>query len=103
MTGQKTAQALRKQTATSLRASHLMPAKPSTAVLESDAHNVPKFSHRAALTATSWTSGQILTNQISSPSERLDSQQIGQWRHRAAAQETNRLQKTDHYGITASA
>ena len=41
--------------------------------------------------------------QIPSPSESLDSQQIGQRRDDAAAQETIRLQNPDHYGITASA
>ena len=46
---------------------------------------------------------EILTNQISSPSESLGSQQNGQQRHGAAARETSRLQKSDHYGITASA
>ena len=71
--------------------------------MTSEAHNVPKSSRRAALTATSCTSRQILTNQISSPSESLGSQQNGQRRHGAAARETSRLQKPDHYGITASA
>ena len=46
---------------------------------------------------------EILTNQISSPSESLGSQQNGQQRHGAAARETSRLQKPNHYGITASA